>query len=65
MCEQGVVRQENDAWQITDAGRNGLIAANDSGGQALNGIRDAIGASACDHLVADMRDALAALRKAA
>ncbi|MGH8232634.1 MAG: hypothetical protein ACREPU_00340 [Rhodanobacteraceae bacterium] len=65
MCEQGMVRQENDAWQITEAGRNALVAANDSGGQVLNDIRKAIGTAACDQLVAGMRDALAALRAAA
>lgn len=65
MLEQGLVAQEGDAWCITDAGRDAMTAANDSGGQVLNDIRDAIGASACDELVASMRDALAALRKVA
>ncbi|HET9819347.1 MAG TPA: hypothetical protein VFP92_09300, partial [Rhodanobacteraceae bacterium] len=62
MRDHGLVRQESNAWQVTDAGRSALVAANDSGGQVLNDIRNAIGASACDRLVADMRDALAALR---
>jgi hypothetical protein len=65
MRDHGLVRQESDAWQVTDAGRSALVAANDSGGQVLNDIRNVIGASACDRLVADMRDALAALRPAA
>ena len=65
MLAQGMVRRENDAWQVTDAGRDALVAANDSGGQVLEDIRNAIGASACDQLVAGMREALVALRKAA
>lgn len=65
MREQGLVCQENDTWRVTDAGRNALAAANESGGQVLIELRDAIGASACDELVASMRDALAALRKVA
>jgi hypothetical protein len=60
-----MARPENGAWQISDAGRNALAAANDSGSQVLIDIRDAIGAEACDRLVAGMRGALAALRKAA
>ena len=65
MLAQGMVGRENDSWYITDAGRNALVAANDSGTQVLNDIRDAIGASACDQLVAGMQDALAALRRVA
>lgn len=65
MQEQGMVTREGDAWQITDAGRQALTAANDSGEQVLNDIRNVIGAEACDHLVTGMREALAALRKAA
>ncbi|WHZ20447.1 MAG: hypothetical protein OJF55_002596 [Rhodanobacteraceae bacterium] len=66
MLERGmVVARENDAWQITDAGRKALTAANDSGEQVLDDIRNAIGAEACDRLVTGMREALAALRKAA
>ena len=65
MRERGMVTRENDAWQITDAGRRALTAANDSGEQVLDDIRNAIGAEACDRLVAGMREALAALRKAA
>ena len=64
MLEQGMVCREGEAWQVTDAGRAALAAANDSGAEALNEIRGAIGASACDRLVAGMRDALAALRRA-
>jgi hypothetical protein len=41
-----------------------MSAANDSGTQVLEDIRSAIGASACDQLVAGMRGALAALRAA-
>jgi hypothetical protein len=65
MSKEDMVRQQGDAWIITDAGRNALVAANDSGGQVLHDIRNAIGASACDQLVAGMRDALAALQRAA
>ena len=65
MIEQGLVTQEEDTWTITDAGRNAMIAANDSGEQVLEEIRNAIGASTCDQLVAGMREALAALRRAA
>ena len=65
MLEQGMVCREDGAWQVTDAGRAALAAANDSGNQVLDEIRGAIGASACDQLVAGMRDALAALRRAA
>jgi predicted transcriptional regulator len=65
MTEQGLVTQEKDTWTITDAGRNAMIAANDSGEQVLEEIRNAIGASTCDQLVAGMREALAALRRAA
>lgn len=64
MLEQHMVRQEGDFWSITDAGREAMTAANDSGEQVLNEIRNAIGASACDQLVAGMRGALAALRAA-
>jgi AcrR family transcriptional regulator len=65
MLKKDMVRQEGDTWIITDAGRAALTAANDSGGQVLEDIRGAIGAAACDQLVAGMRDALAALRRAA
>ena len=65
MLKNGLVRQENGIWQITGAGRSALVAANDSGSEVLIRIRDAIGAAACDQLVAGMRDALAALGKAA
>lgn len=65
MLEQGLVTREGDAWQITEAGRNALTSANDTGTEVLNDIREAIGASACDQLVAGMRGALAALHKAA
>lgn len=65
MSGQGLATREGDAWQITDAGRNALVSANDTGTDVLNDIREAIGASACDQLVTGMRDALAALRKAA
>ena len=65
MLKKDMVRQEGEAWVITDAGRAALVAANDSGGQVLEDIRGAIGSSACDQLVAGMRDALAALRRAA
>lgn len=64
MSEKGMVQQEADAWAVTDAGRNALNAANDTGTQVLEDIRSAIGASACDQLVAGMRGALAALRAA-
>lgn len=65
MQDQGMVRDDGNIWAITDAGRKALIAANDTGGQVLKEIRDAIGASACDELVAAMSNALAALRKTA
>lgn len=65
MSAQGLVTREGDAWQITDAGRNALTSANDTGTEVLNEIRETIGASACDQLVAGMRGALAALHKAA
>lgn len=65
MLEQGLVTREGETWQITEAGRDALTAANDTGTEVLNDIREAIGASACDQLVAGMRGALAALRKAA
>ena len=65
MLSQHMVTLEGETWCITDAGRNALAAANDSGGQVLNDIRDAIGAAACDQLVAGMREALAALHRAA
>lgn len=65
MLEQGQVSQDGEAWQITENGRNALVSANDSGTEVLNQIREAIGASACDQLVAGMRNALAALQKAA
>jgi hypothetical protein len=65
MLGQGLVMREGDAWQITVAGRGALTAANDTGTDVLNEIREAIGAAACDQLVAGMRGALAALHKAA
>ena len=65
MLEQGQVSQDGEAWQITESGRSALASANDSGTEVLNEIREAIGASACDQLVAGMRGALAALQKAA
>src|SRR6185312_1377096 len=65
MLEQGQVSQDGETWQITESGRNALVSANDSGTEVLNQIREAIGASACDQLVAGMRGALAALHKAA
>lgn len=65
MLEQGLVVRDGDAWQVTDAGRGALTTANDSGTEVLNEIREAIGASACDQLVAGMRGALAALQKVA
>ncbi|HEX5960608.1 MAG TPA: hypothetical protein VFY97_05095 [Rhodanobacteraceae bacterium] len=65
MQQRGMARREGDAWVITDAGRGALTAANDTGTQVLDDIRNAIGAEACDQLVAGMRGALAALRKAA
>jgi len=64
MLEKGMVRQDDETWIITEAGRNALVAANDSGAKVLEDIRSAIGASACDQLVAGMRGALAALRAA-
>ena len=65
MLEKGMVSLAGDVWSITQSGRDALSAANDTGGQVLNDIREAIGASACDQLVAGMRNALAALNKAA
>lgn len=65
MLEKGMVSLTGDVWSITQSGRDALSAANDTGGQVLNDIREAIGASACDQLVAGMRNALAALNKAA
>ena len=65
MLEQGLVVRDGETWKVTDAGRGALISANDTGTEVLNEIREAIGASACDQLVAGMRGALAALRKAA
>ncbi len=65
MLEKGMVSRAGETWCITQSGRDALSAANDTGGQVLNDIRGAIGASACDQLVAGMRNALAALNKAA
>lgn len=65
MLEKGMVSRAGEAWCITQSGRDALSAANDTGGQVLNDIREAIGASACDELVAGMRNALVALNKAA
>lgn len=65
MRDQGLVSLETDTWRITDAGHRALSAANDSGGQVLIDIRNAVGVDACDQLVAGMRQALAALRKVA
>lgn len=65
MLERGQVSRDNETWRITEAGRAALAAANDSGAEILNEIREAIGASACDQLVAGMRGALAALQTAA
>lgn len=65
MLGRGMVARDADRWRITDAGSQALAAANDSGEQVLDDIRAAIGADACDRLVAGMREALAALRKAA
>ena len=65
MLEKGMVSRAGEAWCITQSGRDALSAANDTGGQVLSDIREAIGASACDQLVAGMRNALAALNKAA
>jgi hypothetical protein len=65
MLEKGMVSRTGEVWNITQSGRDALSAANDTGGQVLNDIREAIGASACDQLVAGMRNALAALNKAA
>ena len=65
MLEQAMVTREGDAWQVTDAGRKALVAANDTGSHVLDDIRTAIGAQACDQLVAGMRDAVAALRRTA
>lgn len=65
MLEQAMVTCDGDTWQITDAGRKALVAANDTGSHVLDDIRMAIGAQACDQLVAGMRDAVAALRRTA
>lgn len=65
MLDQALVTNEGGTWQITQAGRDALTSANDTGTEVLNEIREAIGASACDQLVAGMRGALAVLRKAA
>jgi hypothetical protein len=65
MAAQGLATCHGDEWQITGAGRSALISANDTGTEVLDEIREAIGASACDQLIAGMRGALAALRKAA
>lgn len=65
MLAQAMVTRDGDTWTITDAGRKALVAANDTGSQVLDDIRAAIGAEACDQLVAGMRNAVAALRKAA
>jgi hypothetical protein len=65
MLAKGMVNRAGEVWCITQSGRDALSAANDTGGQVLNDIREAIGASACDELVAGMRNALAALNKAA
>jgi hypothetical protein len=65
MLDKGMVAQDGDTWTITDAGRKSLIAANQTGEQVLVDIRNAIGPQACDQLVDGMRNALAALRKAA
>lgn len=65
MQGRNLARPESGIWQITGAGRTALSAANDSGNQVLMEIRNAIGNSACDQLVAGMREALTALRKAA
>jgi hypothetical protein len=62
---QGLAARDGEAWQITPAGRKALVAANDTGTDVLDDIRNAIGASACDALVAGMRRAVAALNKAA
>ena len=65
LLEQDMVRRDTEAWRITAAGRQALAAANDSGGQVLIDIRNAVGVAACDQLVSGMREALAALRRAA
>ena len=65
MLDQGLVTKDGETWRITEAGRSALTSANDTGTEVLNEIREAIGASACDQLVAGMRGALAALHKAA
>ena len=65
MLEKGMVARDGNTWSITQSGRDALGAANDSGTRVLNDIREAIGASACDQLVAGMRTALAALSRAA
>ena len=65
MLAQAMVTRDGETWAITDAGRKALVAANDTGSQVLDDIRAAIGAEACDQLVAGMRNAVAALRKAA
>lgn len=63
MAQRGMARYADGAWMITTAGREALVAANDSGGQVLEDLRTTIGVDACDRLVAGMRDALAALRR--
>ncbi len=65
MLAQDMVRQEGGNWIITEAGRKALVAANHSGEQVLIRIRETIGPETCDQLVEGMRNALAALRKAA
>ncbi|HJR14547.1 MAG TPA: hypothetical protein VJ833_11690 [Rhodanobacteraceae bacterium] len=65
MLEQQMVQQDGDAWIITEAGRSALTAANDTGERVLEDIRSVIGAPVCDQLVAGMREALSALRRAA
>jgi hypothetical protein len=65
MLDQGLVTKDGETWQITETGRSALVSANDTGTEVLNEIREAIGAAACDQLVAGMRGALAALQKAA
>lgn len=65
MLKQGMATLNGDTWEITDAGRKAMVAANDTGTRVLDDIRSAIGAQACDQLVAGMRDAVAALRKSA
>ncbi len=65
MLDQGMVTKEGETWHITEAGRNALTSANDTGTEVLTEIREASGASACDQLVGGMRGALTALHKAA